>query len=75
MMPSYSPTNVFKQCATCEFWAGTREMRSGYFRKTAEVDENAEGICLNEDSVFSQHQQPAAAGCSRWKIWSAIGPP
>jgi hypothetical protein len=73
MTVAYSATNVFNQCATCEFWGGPREMRNGYFRKTVEVDDDIDGACQNGDSLFIHHQQPAASGCSKWAKWSAIG--
>lgn len=73
MTLTYSPTNVFNQCATCEFWGGPREMLNGYFRKAVKVDGDIDGECVNDDSVFSRHQQPAGSGCSRWLKWSAFG--
>jgi len=73
MTLSYSPTNVFKQCATCESWGGPRELRDGYFRKSAEVGGDGSGACRDPESVFFDHLQPAAAGCSRWVKWRVFG--
>jgi hypothetical protein len=72
MTVSYSPTNVFNQCATCESWAAPRTVRSGIFRRTVEVGDDVEGECLNGDSVFTRHQQPAGSGCSKWVQWNKI---
>ena len=73
MTVSYSPTNVFNQCATCEFWDAPRKARNGLFRRTVEVEDEVCGPCLHGDSVFSRHQQPGGSGCSKWVKWGEIG--
>jgi hypothetical protein len=73
MTESYSTTNVFKQCATCEYWGAAREVRNGYFRQTVEIEGDIYGQCRNGESLFNQQQQRAGSGCSRWVKWSAIG--
>lgn len=72
MTTTYSPTNVFNQCATCESWAAPRKLLNGYFRKAVKVDGDIDGECTNADSVFSRHQQPGGSGCSKWKRWSEL---
>jgi hypothetical protein len=73
MTTTYSTSNVFNQCATCEFWGAPRKLMNGYFRKAVKVDGDIEGECVNADSVFSRHQQPADSGCSKWLKWSELG--
>jgi hypothetical protein len=73
MSVSYSATNVFRQCATCEFWGAPRKVHNGVFRRSVEVDGDLYGECLNGDSIFIRHQQPGASGCSKWMKWSEIG--
>jgi hypothetical protein len=73
MTLSYSATSLFNQCATCEFWGAARVMRNGYFRKTVEVEGEIDGKCMNPDSLFARHQQPATSGCSKWVQWREIG--
>jgi hypothetical protein len=73
MTVSYSATNVFNQCATCEFWGAPRKVRAGFFRRTVEVEDDIDAECLNRDSIFNRHQQPGGSGCSKWVKWSEIG--
>jgi hypothetical protein len=73
MSLSYSTSNVFNQCATCEYWGAPRKLQVGYFRTTIEVsDGDIEGECANEDSLFNRHLQPGSSGCSKWLRWRAI---
>jgi hypothetical protein len=73
MTASYSATNVFNQCATCNFWGAPRTVRNGFFRMTVEVEGDIVGECLNGDSLFSRHRQPGTSGCSKWVKWSELG--
>jgi len=73
MSISYSATNVFNQCATCQWWGGQRTVRNGIFRRSVEVEADTYGKCLSNDAIFSRHQQPANSGCSKWLKWNEIG--
>lgn len=65
-MARYSP-NVWQNCATCEFWVGSR--KADKFDFTAEVLEATRGRC----TLRSSHDEKyATSTCVGWRRWSAL---
>jgi hypothetical protein len=60
-----------KNCATCEFWGGSRKLSS--FRDAVEyADDNVKGECVAIGGFFSRRQTSARQACDKWVKWSVL---
>lgn len=61
---------VFKLCATCEYWAGSRE--TDIFRLDAIVDSiSSKGKCVLE-GAYKGLDKSANATCAKWQAWGVM---
>lgn len=66
-MSHYSKT--WKNCSTCEFWAGPRKPDT--FRDGVEVDNAAKGECTGK--TWNRSQRSAnSSSCSDWRPWGVF---
>ena len=71
IMDSY--WSVKKECATCEFWNGPREVTSN--PKIVHAEPSAYGICCgsNKSNRGRQMRPGTSAGGSCWQKWHYLG--
>ena len=64
-----SMTSGHKNCATCNYWAGSRTL--GRDRDRAEYAGNSvKGECAG--GGHDRQQRPADGSCGKWIKWSAL---
>lgn len=65
---SISYSKNFKNCATCDYWLGARDI--DYFATTVKVESNTEkGRCMCPSGGFRNVQRPANMSCANYKKW------
>ena len=68
MSQQYSSS--FKNCATCEYWTGSRETDN--FGQRVEVDSSmSKGRCMCRNSGWSGERQ-ANASCNHYEKWAPL---
>lgn len=60
-------SNAWKNCATCDFWQGTRKLDEGGASVT--VDNAAHGQC---DGFWKGSRKTGNNKCSEWRKWSHL---
>lgn len=69
MAQTYS--KIFKNCATCDYWGGNRDVDT--FGQRVTVDSAAsKGKCLLQGGPWKGQMRQASATCSKWKLWDAM---
>lgn len=63
-----STSATWKQCSTCEFWAGSRH--PSHWRDRSEHESRAKGECAG--GGWNRIQKFAENSCSSWKKWSVL---
>lgn len=65
----------WKQCCTCEYWAGNREIY-GYNRVVVETTNpggiGERGKCLNSGSGWRNSLQQHSSKCEKWEKWRVL---
>ena len=62
-------TAAFKNCVTCQRWAGTRKV--GTFRDKVEFNSNSDkGECVG--GTWNKTQKSAIESCNKWERWSVL---
>lgn len=60
---------MFKYCATCQFWAGTRKLKN----KSIEYDPNSKAQCISPRYKTSNKTFPGNhGGCVTYQQWSVL---
>ncbi len=60
-------TNAWKNCATCLFWQGPRQLSDD--RTSVVVDNSAQGQC---NGFWKGSRKNANDKCSEWRKWTDI---
>jgi len=66
-MGATSYSNVWKNCATCDFWQGTRQVNAA--RDTVTVQGSAQGTCAG---FWKGSRKFANDKCTEWKCWREL---
>jgi hypothetical protein len=67
-MGNTSTPATWKQCATCEFWAGSR--RPSHWRDRSEYESGSKGECAG--GGWDRSQMTAENSCGSWKKWGIL---
>ena len=63
----------FKNCATCEFWAGSRTIQAPYCQRLYVASSAEKGQCLNRESGYmNSGARQAQMSCPKYKKWSVL---
>lgn len=64
--------STFKNCGTCNYWGGSREVHTSGRRVTCESS-MSKGKCLSKSSGWSNSSgKQANATCKSWEKWSPL---
>jgi hypothetical protein len=63
------PASAQRQCATCEFWGGQRQVSADRQFVVA----TGRGLCSNPASPAYQRQTAPTQGAPVWARWRALG--
>ena len=66
---AYSNT---KQCFTCSFWTGQRNLAGGSLRNIVECEPNTKGDCL--EGGIKRTYKMYNSTCSNWERWAQLRP-
>jgi hypothetical protein len=68
-MTKYSSST--EKCATCDYWAGPRELIN--YGRYVQVDNDARGSCNCPGSTSRRlDNKPAVFTCPQWSKWGAL---
>ena len=67
------PSN-WKQCATCEYWAGSREPADLWGNRVEVESPMSRGRCMSRDSGWfhSDLGKQANGSCQSWEKWKIL---
>ena len=67
------PSN-WKQCATCEYWAGSREPADLWGNRVEVESPMSRGGCMSRDSGWfhSDLGKQASSSCQSWEKWKIL---
>lgn len=61
----------FKNCSTCDYWAGSRDIDSSR-SKSMVASASEKGKCVSKDSPWKMGIKSASQNCPKWKKWGAF---
>ncbi len=64
-------TKNFKNCATCNYWGGTRQVDTFGSRVTV-GSSSVKGKCLLQGGPWKGQERTASSTCNKWTAWAAL---
>jgi len=65
----------WKQCCTCEYWAGQRDVYNNgsyVLLTTVSGDKRVEGKCLKQGSGWTGQGKLDSCNCAKWEKWRVL---